>query len=111
MKKTLIILGFIGAILGLILSVTPFFKLSIFPIVIAVLCGIGLIVLKNKKQFKTKAIQYVFLVSIIALGFTVYKSIFQNIEIDKDDEKEIEQRDDESKEDAIKELEDLDLEI
>ena len=48
---------------------------------------------------------------MIALGFTVYKSIFQNIEINKDDEKEIEQRDDESKEDAIKELEDLDLEI
>ncbi|RNC86451.1 MAG: FUSC family protein [Winogradskyella sp.] len=107
MKKLLIILGFIASILAVVLAVTPLFKLSVFPIIIAFLCGIALLYFSKKKKFKTKAIQYVFLLTIISLSFTVYKSVFQKAEIG--DIKELEQLDETSEEDAIKELEDIEI--
>ena len=109
MKRLLIILGFVFGILAVLLSVTPLFKISLFPTILAFLCGLGLLFLSKKRQFKTKAIQYIFLLSIIALGFTIYKGIFQKVELQ--DTKELEKRDDASEEDAIKELEDLEIDL
>ena len=109
MKKALIILGFISAILAVILCVTPLFKIAVFPIIAAFLCGLGLIFLTKKKQIKTKAIQYIFLLGIIALVFTIYKSIFVKTEIGNTEE--LEQLDESSEEDAIKELEDLEIDF
>ncbi|GGI57683.1 FUSC family protein [Winogradskyella haliclonae] len=107
MKKLLIILGFISAILSVILSVTPLYKIAVFPIIIAFICGIALLYLAKKKQIKTKAIQYVFLLSIISLSFVIYKSIFQETEVDNTEE--LEKLDESSEEEAIKELEDLEI--
>ena len=107
MKRLLIILGFITAILSVILAVTPLYKLAVFPIIIALICGIALLYFSKKKQFKTKAIQYVFLLTIISLSFTVYKSVFQKVEVG--DTKELEQLDETSEEEAIKELEDIEI--
>ncbi|SHH68150.1 FUSC family protein [Winogradskyella jejuensis] len=107
MKKLLVILGFISSILAVVLSVTPLFKLSLFPVVVAFLCGLGLVFLAKKNQFKTKAIQYVFLLAIISLSFTIYKSVFQKAEVGNTEE--LEQLDETSEEEAIKELEDIEI--
>lgn len=107
MKKLIIILGFIAAILAVILSVTPLFKLALFPIALAFICGIILVYLSNKKGVKTKAIQYIFLLTIISLSFTVYKSVFLEAEVG--DVEQLDQLEDKSQEDAIKELEGIDI--
>lgn len=107
MKKLIIILGFIAAILAVVLSVTPLFKLAIFPIVFALICGIILIYLSNKKNIRTKAIQYIFLLTIISLCFTVYKSVFLEAEVG--DVEQLDKLEDKSEEEAIKELEGLDI--
>ncbi|RZN79445.1 MAG: FUSC family protein [Winogradskyella sp.] len=107
MKKLLIILGFISAILGVVLSVTPLFKIALFPTIIAFLCGLGLLYLAKKKQLKTKLIQYIFLLSIVSLSFVIYKSIFQETKVGNTEE--LEKLDESSEEDAIKELEDLEI--
>ena len=109
MKKVIIILGFLGAILAVVLAVTPLYKLSVFPLLLAFLCGLGLLFLKKKQQLKTKAIQYIFLLCVISLSFTVYKSIFQQVKVENT--QEIEKRADESEEDAIRELEDIEIDI
>jgi F0F1-type ATP synthase assembly protein I len=109
MKKALLILGFISAILAVILCVTPLFKIAVFPILAAFLCGLGLAYLINKKQIRTKAIQYIFLLSIIASVFTIYKSIFVKAEVGNTEE--LEQLDESSEEDALKELEDLEIDF
>lgn len=109
MKKLFVILGFIAAILAVILSVTPLFKIAVFPTIIAFLCGLGLLYLTKKKLIKTKAVQYVFLLSVISLSLIIYKSIFQTAEIGNTEE--LEKLDETSEEDAIKELEDIEIDI
>ncbi|MFD1064328.1 FUSC family protein [Winogradskyella litorisediminis] len=107
MKKILIILGFISAITAVVLAVTPLFKLSVFPVITGLVLGFLLIYLYRKKEVKTKAIQYIFLLSIIALSFTIYKSIF--IEAEIGDVEQLDKLEDSSKEEAIKELEGIDI--
>lgn len=108
MKRLIIILGFITSILAVILSVTPLFKIAVFPIVAAFILGGILFYLSKKDERKTKTIQYIFLLVIIALSLTVYKSIF--IEAEVGDVEELEQREDKSEEDSIEILEGLDIE-
>ena len=107
MKRICIILGFIFAILSVILSVTPLFKLAIIPIILAVLFGIGLLYITKKSKTKTKVIQYIFLLVIISLVLTLYKSIF--IEAEVGNTEELEQREEDSKEDSIELLEGLEI--
>ena len=107
MKKLFIILGFIASILAVILVVTPLFKLALFPLVIAFLSGLAILYFSKKDKRKSKSIQYVFLLVIIALSFMVYKAIFNKAEIG--DIQELEQREEESEEEAIDLLEDIEI--
>lgn len=95
------------AVLALVLSVTPLFKLAIAPIIIAFISGIAIYFLSKKERKKTKTIQYIFLMVIIALSLTVYKSIFDTSEIGNTDQ--LEQRDEENLEDSKEILEDLEI--
>lgn len=107
MKKISIILGFITAILSVILAVTPLFKLAIFPLALAILFGLGIYYFSKKKQLKSKSIQYISILVIIALVLIGYKSLFTAAEVGNI--KELEQREDESKEDAIELLEGIEI--
>lgn len=107
MKRLVIILGFIASILAVILSVTPLFKIAVFPIIAAFILGGILFYLSKKDKRKTKTLQYIFLLVIIALSLTVYKAIF--IEAEIGDVEELEQREDKSEEDSIEILEDLEI--
>ena len=81
MKKLFIILGFITSILAVLLVVTPLFKLALFPLVIAFLSGLAILYFSKKDQRKSKSIQYIFLLVVIALSLMVYKAIFNKAEI------------------------------
>jgi len=98
MKKLCIILGFIAAILAVILAVTPLSNLTIFPLVIAFLCGLIVLFISKKQKNKTKTIQYIFLLVIIALTLTIYKGVFNGNEIG--DTKALEIREEENLKDS-----------
>lgn len=107
MKKVFIILGFISAILAVILAVTPLSNLAVAPIIVAFIFGLIVLFLSKKQKTKTKTIQYIFLLVIIALGLTIYKSVFSTTEIG--DTKQLEQRDEENLEDSKELLEDIEI--
>lgn len=107
MKKLFIIIGFIAAILAVILAVTPLSNLAVAPIIIAFVCGLIIIFLSKKENNKTKTIQYIFLLVIIALGLTIYKAVFSTTEIGNTEQ--LEQRDEENLEDSKEILEDIEI--
>lgn len=107
MKKTFIILGFATALLSVVLAVTPLSNLAIFPIIIAVICGLILFYISKKEASKIKTIQYIFLLVIIALSLTIYKSIVNTQEIG--DIEQLEQREEENLEDSKELLEDIEI--
>lgn len=86
MKKTLILFGLTSGIIALVLAVTKFSKFAIIPIVVAFATGLIILFISKKQHIKTKSIQYIFLMVIIALGFTIYKNIFSKTVINTDEQ-------------------------
>ena len=107
LKKIFIIIGFIAAILAVVLAVTPLSNLAFAPIIVAFVCGLLVVFISKKEQSKTKTIQYIFLMVVIALSLTIYKSIFSTSEIG--DTEQLEQRDEENLEDSKDILEDIEI--
>lgn len=106
MKKLIIILGFISAILAVILAVTPLSQMAFIPGIAALFLGI--IGMYLSKQDSKKSIQLMLLLTIIALTVTTYKSVYNTVEVG--DTQELQDKEVESQEDAIKELDDLEIE-
>jgi len=104
-NKTFIIFGFISALVAVTLSTTPLFKLALAPIIIAFVSGIIILFLSKKQKTKTKIIQYIFLLVIIALGLTIYKGVFNTSEIEN--AQQLEQQDGENAEDSKEILEEI----
>lgn len=107
MKKLFIILGFIAAILAVILAVTPLSNLAIAPIIVAFICGLSVLFISKKEKTKTKTIQYIFILVIIALGLTIYKGLFNTSEIGNTEQ--LEQREEENLEDSKEILDDIEI--
>lgn len=107
MRRFLIILGFVTAILAVILSVSPFSKIAFIPAVIALIFGFIAFYLSRQKQYPKKSIQLIFLLTIISITITTYKSIFNVVEVGNIEG--LEQKEKESEEKAIEELEGLDF--
>lgn len=106
-KKLVIVLGFIAAVLAVILAVTPLSNLAVIPIIMAFICGLLIVFISKKDKTKTKSIQYIFLMVIIALVLTIYKSVFYKSEVG--DIEQLEQRDEENLEDSKELLDDLEI--
>ena len=107
-KKLFIILGFIAAVLAVILAVTPFSKLAIVPTIVAFIFGLLILFVSKRNNTKTKSIQYIFLMVIIALVLTIYKSVYTTSEVGNTEE--LEQRDEENLEDSKELLEGMEFE-
>ncbi|MCA0131840.1 FUSC family protein [Winogradskyella alexanderae] len=107
MKRVFIVLGFITAILATILAVTPLSNLAIIPIIVAFLCGLVILFISRKQNTKPKSIQYIFILVIISLGLTIYKSVFNKPEIG--DTEQLEQRAEENLEDSKEILEEIEI--
>lgn len=105
MKLLFSILGLISSILAIILAILPMEKLAIIPAIAAIL--FGLIAMYLSKNESKKLIKFIFLVTIISLAIITYKSIFSGEAKVNLDENFIE-KNQESEEKAIEELEELD---
>jgi D-alanyl-lipoteichoic acid acyltransferase DltB (MBOAT superfamily) len=108
MRKLFIIIGFITAILSVVLAVTPLSKISIVPTIIAFVFGLIVLYLSKKQNKSKKVVQYIFLLAIISLSLTIYKAIFSTTEVSNVEE--IQKKADESVEDSKNILEDLNFE-
>jgi len=108
MRRLFIILGFIAAILTVILAVTPLSKLAFLPAVAALIFGLIAFYISRKQNNPKKSIQIIFLLTIISLGITTYKAVFETTEVANVEDLEI--KESESIEDSKDILETLDLE-
>ncbi|WP_431136891.1 FUSC family protein [Psychroserpens mesophilus] len=108
MKKLVVILGFITAILAVFLAVTPLSKIAYIPGIAALFFGIIALYLSKQNQSSKKSIQLIFLLTIIALSVTTYKSVFNTVEVGNTEE--LIEKENESEEEAIEELEGLEIE-
>jgi len=107
MRLTLIIISIISAILGLALSILPFGSIAILPIAIAFISGVLAFKISRKEGKNNNIVKVIFIVVIVSLGLTIYNSLNTN-EIIED--KESITKENESEEDAIEELESLEIE-
>ena len=107
MKKLIIILGFISAILAVILAVTPLSQIAYLPAAAALLFGVIALFISKEKQEAKKSIQLIFLLTIIALVVTTYKSVFNTVEVGNTEE--LIEKENQSEEKALEELEELEI--
>ncbi|GAA0750169.1 FUSC family protein [Gaetbulibacter jejuensis] len=108
MRKFLVILGFIAAILAVVLAVTPLSNIALIPAIVAFILGLAIFYLSKKQNQSKKVVQYIFIFTIVSIGITTYKSVFNEVEVG--DTEELQERADESVEDSKEILEDLDIE-
>ena len=108
MRLTLIILSIISAILGLALSILPFGNIAILPIVISFISGLIAFKISQKENNSANIVKGVFVVLIISLGLTMYNS-FKTNEVIEDTQKAI-IKENQSEEDALEELESIEIE-
>ena len=108
MRSLFIVLGFIAAVLALVLAVTPLSKIAYLPALAALIFGFIAFYISKRKQFPIKSIQLIFLLTLISIVLTTYKAIFHTTEVGNLDELEL--KEETSREDSKKILEGLDLE-
>ena len=108
MRRFFIVLGLVAAVLALILAVTPLSKLAYIPSLAALIFGLIAFYFSKQKQLPKKAVQLIFLLTIIALSLTTYKAIFNTVELG--DTEELKLKEEASIEDSKEILEELDLE-
>lgn len=107
MKIIYLTFGIISVILSLILSILPFGKLAFIPIITGTILTFLLYKEYKKEGYKTGLIKILFLGIIVSLAVSIYRAIFTEnkvVETEKTIEKEKQ-----SEEDAIKELESIDI--
>ena len=107
MKKLFTILAIIASILAIILAVLPVSNLAIIPSIFALICGLVAFYLSKKSGEVKKIIQFTFLLTIIALAITTYKSLFNTVEVANTTV--LEKKEAKSEEEAIEELNELDI--
>jgi hypothetical protein len=86
MKQLFIILGLVAAIATTILSVLPIFDLAIFPGIAALILASIAYYFSKKTGNVNKSIQFIFLLTIIALSLSIYKTFFNKSEIEANTE-------------------------
>lgn len=108
MKTLFVVLGFIGSILAVILAVTPLFKIGYIPALAALVFGLIAFYFSKKNNLPRKSIHLVFLLTIMAIVVSTYKTIFITVEVGNTEE--LIQKEDQSEQEAIETLEDIDIE-
>lgn len=96
-----------AAILTLIIAVLPISNLAVFPAIASLFFTSIAFYLSKKTGEIKKIIPFIFLLTIISLGLTAYKAIFTTVEVTN--KQVLKEKETESKEKAIEDLEDLDL--
>ncbi len=102
-------LGFLGAILGLIFSFLPISNLAVFPAVIGLVLGLIAYISAKKQNTGFSFARIVVLLSLLAIIILASKQLFFENKVTEDIE--FIQSNEKSKEDAVKEIEELDEEL
>lgn len=105
MRITLIILGLLSALIALIMSILPFGLIALIPAAIAFVIGLLALSAFKKEGQSQLPVKSIFVITIIALALTAYRSIFTENKVEADTEFIEKER--ESEEEAIDELEDI----
>lgn len=108
MRLAVTILAFISASLGLILTILPFGSIALIPIFAAFILGFIAYKMTRKENKNTKLIKVIFLITAVALALSIYRSVFETNEVENDIETI--EKEKKSEEDAIKELEEIEIE-
>lgn len=109
MNKLFAILGFIGAILGLVFSFLPISNLAIFPAIIGLILGLIAYSSAKKKNLSYSFARIVVVLSLIAIIISAGKQLFFEDKVAEDIE--FIESNEKSEQDAVKELEELDEEL
>lgn len=97
----------ITAVFSVIISVLPISNLAILPAIVALIFTALAFYISKKTGEVKKIIQFIFLLTILALSLSAYKAIFTSTEVTNTNE--LKNKEKESKEKAIEELEELEL--
>lgn len=109
MKTLLIILGYVAAVLSVVFSVTPLYKIAILTGSGALLFGLFVFLLnKQAGQGMGKSVKVLFAITLIALLISAYKTWFVAVEVGNTED--LIEMEDQSELEAIEALEDLDIE-
>lgn len=108
MRILITTLAIIAASLGLVLSILPFGAIALIPIVIAFILGFIAFKMAQKDGANTKLVKVIFLTTIIALVLSIYRTVIEDNVVENDIETI--EKEKQSQEDALEELEDLDIE-
>jgi hypothetical protein len=109
MNKLFSIIGFIGAILGLIFSFLPISNLAIFPAVIGLILGLIVYTAAKKQNTGFSFARIVVLLSLLAIIILASKQLFFQNKVAEDTE--FIENNEKSEQDAVKDLEELDEEL
>jgi len=108
LRLAVTILALLTAVIGLSLSILPIGAIAFIPIVIAFILGFIAFKMAQKDGANTKLVKVIFLITIIALVLSIYRSVFETNVVENDIETI--EKEEQSKEDAIEELEGLEIE-
>ena len=75
MRILVITLSIISALIGVALSILPFGSIALIPIISSFIFGLIAFKMSNKEGKSTSIIKVVFLITIIALGLSIYNSL------------------------------------
>lgn len=110
MNKTIIklfsVLGIIGAVLGLLFSFLPISNLAIIPAIFGLILGFIAYYSAKKKNLNFSFARVVILLSLVAIIILVGKQLFTENKVNEDIE--FIEKEKQSEEDAVKDLEELD---
>jgi predicted benzoate:H+ symporter BenE len=107
MRKLFIILGIIAAIIAVVLSSLPLFNMAFIPAIAALIFGFVAFYLSKKENESKKAVQLIFLLTIVSLCLSSYKAVFSETIVGNTEALDV--RVQEAEDNAIEELEGLDL--
>jgi len=107
MKTLFTILALIASVLAIIFSVLPLSNLAVIPAVAALVFGIIAFYLSKKAGHVKKIIQFSFLLTIMALGISTYKSTFEETKVS--DIESIKTTENKLEKESIKALEDIEI--
>ena len=113
MNKNLItilsVFGIIGALLGLLFSFLPISNLAIFPATFGLILGLIAYLSAKKQQLNFSFAKIVVLLSLLAIIISMGKQLLTKDEVKTDTE--FIQKEKQSEEDAVKELDELENEL
>ena len=107
MRIIILVLGFLAAIIAAIMTVLPFGSLAFIPIGAALIFGLISYSLARKDNSGTAAPKFLLIVAVLTLALGIYRTAF-NKNVVEDDIETI-QNEEESLEEAKKELEDIEI--